>query len=100
MHANNILKFLFWNAQSITSKTKQIQLEHILEIEKIDICLLVETFLKPQHTFQLKNFIVIGTTDLHTHTEVLLSLFATTSHTSLVHRLTPVLSKTLLSKSK
>lgn len=83
MHANNILKFLFWNAQSITSKTKQIQLEHILEIEKIDICLLVETFLKPQHTFQLKNFIVYRNDRLsHAHGGVAIAIRNNISHKS------------------
>lgn len=56
MPANNQLNIMFWNAQGITTLTKQLQLEHFIETKKIDILLLAETFLKPQHTFQLKNF--------------------------------------------
>lgn len=49
---------MLWNAQSITNKATQKQLEHILDSQKIDILLLVETFLKPQHSFHLKNYTV------------------------------------------
>lgn len=58
MHANKIPRILLWNAQSITNKTKQTQLEYFVMKNKIDIILLVETFLKPEHIFQIDNFIV------------------------------------------
>lgn len=47
---------MLWNAQSITSKAKQIQLEHMLINEQIDILLITETFLKSRHTYQINNF--------------------------------------------
>lgn len=49
---------MFWNAQSITSISKQLQLELFLENERIDLLLLSETFLKQQHIFNIKNFTV------------------------------------------
>lgn len=51
-------KILLWNAQGISNKSKQIQLEYFVQRERIDIILLVETFLKQQHAFQLKDFMV------------------------------------------
>lgn len=81
MHVNNVLKILFWNAQSITNKPKQIQLEHILESDKIDICLLVETFLKPHHTLQLKNYIVYRNDRLtHAHGGVAIAIRNNIAH--------------------
>lgn len=49
---------MFWNAHSITNFSKKLELEQTLKNEKIDIILIVETFLKPKHTFTLNNFIV------------------------------------------
>lgn len=51
-------KLAFWNAQGITNKTTQTQLEHFAIKERIDILLIAETFLKPQHSFVLNNYIV------------------------------------------
>lgn len=47
---------MFWNAQSIASASKRLLLEYALHKEKIDILLIVETFLKPHHSFNLKNY--------------------------------------------
>lgn len=58
MHATNKPKIVFWNAQGITTKTKQLQLEYFATKEEIDVFLLAETFLKPQHTFILNNYII------------------------------------------
>lgn len=49
---------MFWNAQSITSNSKQLLLDHTLETEKVDVLLLAETFLKQHHSFSIRNFIV------------------------------------------
>lgn len=51
-------KILLWNAQGITTIAKQSQLEYCALKENIDIILLVETFLKPNHTFKLNDFII------------------------------------------
>lgn len=67
---NHRPKFMFWNAQSITNEAKQTQLEYILESEHIDVLLLVETCLKPQHTFQINNFTVYRNDRLTTLTVV------------------------------
>lgn len=56
---------MFWNPQSITQSSKRLQLEYALFKEKIDIVLLVETFLKPQHNFQLKGYNVYRNDRLH-----------------------------------
>lgn len=58
MNAINELKIMFWNAQGITTLSKQLQLEFFIEREKIDILLLAETFLTPNHSFQLKNYTI------------------------------------------
>lgn len=47
---------MLWNAQSVTSASKRLLLENTLANELIDILLIVETFLKPHHNFQLKGF--------------------------------------------
>lgn len=49
---------MFWNAQGITTNSKQLQLELLLKKECINIILLAETFLKPHHSFNMRNFIV------------------------------------------
>lgn len=51
-------KIMFWNAQGITSISKQIQLEHLIEMQKIDILLLAETFLKPNHDLKFSSYTV------------------------------------------
>lgn len=51
-------KIMFWNAQGITNISKQIQLEHMIETQKIDILLLAETFLKPKHVLKFSNYTV------------------------------------------
>lgn len=65
MHVNKQLKILFWNAQSITSLSKQTQLEYVLSIENIDIALIVETYLKPHHTFKINDFTIHRNDRLH-----------------------------------
>lgn len=81
MPAINQPKFLFWNAQSITNKSKLAQLEYILQSERIDILLLVETFLKPPHSFKLNNFIVYRNDRLtHPHGGVAIAVRDGLSH--------------------
>lgn len=58
MHATKCPKIMSWNAQSITNKSKAAQLEYLVNKENIDILLLIETFLKPHHTFHIKNYTV------------------------------------------
>lgn len=58
MPAINRMKIMFWNAQGISTKVKQTQLELLLEKECIDILLLAETFLKPHHSLNIRNYIV------------------------------------------
>lgn len=50
---------MFWNAQSITSISKQLQLELILSTLNIDIILIAETFLKPQNNINLNSYIFL-----------------------------------------
>lgn len=58
MCVNKPIKIMFWNAQSVTNISKKLQLELVLECEKIDLLLIAETFLKPHHTFNIQNFVV------------------------------------------
>lgn len=58
MSVSKQLKIMFWNAQSIANRSKQQQLEIILQSEKIDIILIAESFLKQHHNFSIKNFTV------------------------------------------
>lgn len=51
-------RIVLWNAQGITTAIKQKQLEHYAHSEKIDIILIVETFLKPEHSFNLMNYVI------------------------------------------
>lgn len=59
------MKIMFWNAQGISTTTKQVQLELLLEREHIDILLLAETFLKPHHAFTIQNFTVYRNDRIH-----------------------------------
>lgn len=65
MPATNPTKIAFWNAQSITNKTKQTELEHFLNSERIDILLIAETFLKTHHSFAIKNYTIYRNDRLH-----------------------------------
>lgn len=56
---------MFWNAQSITNTSKQIQLHHMLEFEQIDVLLIAETFLKSTHSFDIPNFTVYRNDRIH-----------------------------------
>lgn len=58
MPAIKRMKMMFWNAQGLSTISKQTQLEFLLEKECIDILLLAETFLKPHHSFNMRNFII------------------------------------------
>lgn len=58
MPANSQLKIMFWNAQSINSTSKRSLLKYTLINEKIDILLIVETFLKPIHSFKLSGYCI------------------------------------------
>lgn len=81
MPASKSMKIMFWNAQSITNKSKQIQLEHLLETERIDIALLAETFLKTQHTFNMKNFAIYRNDRLtHAHGGVAIAVRKSITH--------------------
>lgn len=82
-------KIMFWNAQSITNKYKQIQLEHLIQNQHIDIVLLVETFLKQHHTFQLKNFAIYRNDRLtHPHGGVAIAVRNGIPHKVRTHFLT------------
>lgn len=50
------LHIMHWNAQGITNDSSIAQLDNFLNINKIDIVMLNETFLKPHHKFQLGNY--------------------------------------------
>lgn len=65
MPANKPLKLIFWNAHSITSLAKKLQLQHIAQTEQIDIIMLVETFLKPHHNFELNDYNVYRQDRVH-----------------------------------
>lgn len=52
----NQLKLLQWNAQGATTQSVIAQIDHVLNIEKIDIAFIAETFLLPSHDFELTNF--------------------------------------------
>lgn len=52
------LKIVFWNAQSINNLAKRVQFSQMLRTESIDVFLLAESFLKPQHEFKLDNFVI------------------------------------------
>lgn len=81
MHANKNLRIVFWNAQNINNIIKKLSLESFLETDKVDILLLAETFLKPQHRFQIKNFIVYRNDRLHQgHGGVAIAIRATITH--------------------
>lgn len=56
---------MFWNAQSITSTSKRVQFEYAIFKEKIDIVLIVETYLKPIHAFELKGYNTYRNDRLH-----------------------------------
>lgn len=58
MHAYNRLKILLWNPQSINNAAKHQLLTHTLVNEQIDVLILVETFLKPTHTFHINNYTI------------------------------------------
>lgn len=59
MPASKQLKIMLWNAQSINQPTKQQMLTHTLQTEQIDIVILVETYLKPTHTFNINNYMIL-----------------------------------------
>jgi exonuclease III len=44
-----------WNADGVRSR--KLELEHFLSQHGVDICLLSETFLKPDQAFRLANFV-------------------------------------------
>lgn len=56
---------MFWNAQGISTSVKQAQLEFLIENESIDILLMAETFLKPHHSFNIRNYIVYRNDRIH-----------------------------------
>lgn len=58
MHAYKRLKIMLWNPQSINNATKLQLLTHTLVNEKIDVLILVETFLKPTHTLKINNYTI------------------------------------------
>lgn len=50
------LNIMHWNAQSITNLAKKIELQHFLNSKNIDVLLLNETFLKPEHNFKILGY--------------------------------------------
>lgn len=52
------LKLFQWNAQGATTKSVQLQIDHRVNKEKVDVVFIVETFLSSRHAFKLTNFIV------------------------------------------
>lgn len=56
---------MLWNAQSINNACKRILLENLLINDKIDVLLLVETFLKPQHEFKINGYTVYRGDRIH-----------------------------------
>lgn len=65
MPVNKSIKLVFWNAQSITNINKRIQLEHFIKTQNLDIVLLAETFLKPIHDFNLRDYVVHRNDRIH-----------------------------------
>lgn len=45
-----------WNAQGITTTTSINELQHFVNIHRVDVVCLCETLLKPTHKFYLNNF--------------------------------------------
>lgn len=58
MPANKSLHLLIWNAQGITTITKQIELREVLKRHQVDLILISETFLNANHNFELPNYII------------------------------------------
>lgn len=52
---------MLWNPQSINQIAKQQLLADLLHSERIDILILVETFLKPIHSYNINNYIIYRT---------------------------------------
>lgn len=81
MLASKKPNIILWNAQSITSKLKQSLLEYFAHKHKIDIILIVETYLKPQHALKLNNFIVYRNDRLtHAHGGVAIAIRDSLQH--------------------
>jgi hypothetical protein len=49
------LRLACWNADVV--RGRKLELEHFLSQHSVDICLLSETFLKPDQAFRLTNFV-------------------------------------------
>ena len=49
------LRLACWNADGV--RGRKLQLEHFLSQHGVDICLLSETFLKPDQAFRLANYV-------------------------------------------
>uniref|UniRef100_T1GUW3 Endonuclease/exonuclease/phosphatase domain-containing protein n=1 Tax=Megaselia scalaris TaxID=36166 RepID=T1GUW3_MEGSC len=74
---SNLIKIVHWNAQGISNISKITELNNLLDNLNIDIVLLNETFLKPNHKFYLNNFNILRS-DRETM-EVELQLVSTTN---------------------
>lgn len=57
---------LYWNAQGISTQNKQIELQNFMQEKNVEIALISETFLKPEHSFDMPNY-TIYRTDRPTH---------------------------------
>lgn len=81
MHAYKNLKIMLWNPQSINSTSKQQMLNLALHTEHIDILILVETFLKPIHNFQINNYIIYrNDRSTHAHGGVAIAIRKNIAH--------------------
>jgi hypothetical protein len=48
-----------WNADGV--RGRKLEVEHFLNQHGVGICLLIETFLKPEQAFRLANYVCHGT---------------------------------------
>lgn len=86
----NRLQIMHWNCQGITEYSKAIELQLFLKEHSIDLLMLNETFLKPQHKLVLPGY-KIYRNDRETHGGGV----AIAVRTSIIHRLQkPFLTKT------
>ena len=49
------LRLAWWNADGV--RGRKLELKHFLSQHGVDICLLIETFLKPDQAFRLANYV-------------------------------------------
>lgn len=54
--SSNCLQVMYWNCQGITTLAQQVELQRFIKLNSIDVILLNETFLKPNHKLSIPGF--------------------------------------------